>query len=114
MRGWRHATFAFFSRAARALDLAARALMYLAAGALDRRALRETITRNWAEFSRTEAAILSGLIAWEEAWYERVLKPADQTLLVGCGSGRDLIALTEQGARPTAPDPSGRALCLAR
>ena len=114
MRGWRHATFAFFSRAARALDLAARALMYLAAGALDRRALRETITRNWDEFSRTEAAILSGLMAWEQAWYERMLKPADQILLVGCGTGRDLIALIKQGFRVTGLDPSARALDLAR
>src|SRR3989442_15123201 len=85
-RGWNRARIMSHARVASrhvrfllargpALDLAARALMYLAAGALDRRALRETITRNWDEFSRTEAAILSGLMAWEQAWYERMLKP---------------------------------------
>src|SRR6266404_270873 len=99
MRGWRNAAFAVLSSAGRALDLAARASLYVAAGTLRRQALKEAITRTWDEFSCTDATILSGLMPWEKAWYEGVLKTADAILLVGCGTGRDLIALLELGYR---------------
>jgi hypothetical protein len=99
MRGWRNAAFAVLSATARVLDLASRASLYVAAGALRRQDLTEAITRAWDEFSRGDAAILSGLMSWEKVWYERVLKPADHILLVGCGTGRDLIALLELGYR---------------
>jgi len=128
MRGWRDAAFAVLwgagraldlaasvlSGAGRALDLAARASLYLAAGALRREALREAITRVWDEFSRTDAMILSGLMPWEKTWYERILKPAAHILLVGCGTGRDLIALLELGYRVDGLDVSARAIALAR
>ncbi len=114
MPGWRNAAFAVLSIAARTLDLAGRALLYLAAGILRRQALTEAITRTWDEFSRSDAEILSGLMPWERAWYERVLKPADHILLVGCGTGRDLIALLELGYRVDGLDISARAIELAR
>src|SRR5712691_1464449 len=114
MRGWRDAAFAVLSGAGRALDLAARMSLYLAAGTLHREALKEAITRTWDEFSRTDATILSGLMPWEKAWYERVLKAADHILLVGCGTGRDLIALLEIGYRVDGLDVSARAIELAR
>ena len=69
--------------------------------------------RTWDEFSRTGATILSGLMPWEKVWYERVLK-ADHILLVGCGTGRDLIALLELGYRVDGLDVSARAIALAR
>src|SRR3989442_3064642 len=114
MRGWRNAAFAVLSIAARTLDLAGRALLYLAAGVLRRHALTEAITRACEEFSRNDAAILAGLMPWEKAWYERVLKPADHILLVGCGTGRDLIALLKLGYRVDGLDISARAIELAR
>jgi len=114
MRGWRNAAFAFLSGSARILDLASRASLYVAAGTLRRQALKAAITRTWDEFSRSDAEILSGLMPWEKAWYERVLKPADHILLVGCGTGRDLIALLELGYRVDGLDISGRAIELAR
>src|SRR5437764_2884338 len=114
MRGWRNAAFAFLSGSARVHDLASRASLYVAAGTLRRQALKAAITRTWDEFSRSDAEILSGLMPWEKAWYERVLKPADHILLVGCGTGRDLIALLELGYRVDGLDISGRAIELAR
>jgi SAM-dependent methyltransferase len=114
MLGWRNAAFALLSGAARALDLAARASLYLAAGTLRRDGLKVAITRTWDEFSRSEGEILSGLMAWEKTWYERALKPTDRILLVGCGTGRDLIALLELGYRVDGLDVSERAIELAR
>src|SRR6266404_1086167 len=114
MRDWRNAAFAVLSGAARAFDLAARASLYVAAGTLRRHGLKEAITRTWDEFSRTDATILSGLMPWERTWYGRVLKSADHIVLVGCGTGRDLIALLELGYRVDGLDSSSRAVALAR
>src|SRR5206468_721188 len=41
----------------------------------------------------------SGLTDWEAAFYPRFLRPEDRVLLVGCGRGRDLLALRERGYR---------------
>ena len=110
MRGWRMAPYTLLWAAARALELAGRAAMYLAAGTLRLHDLRAAIGRAWAKFGRNEHAILSGLMSWEEALYGRFLKPDDQIFLIGCGTGRDLIALLKRGHRVTGLDPApGRA-----
>ena len=114
MRRWRDTGFAALSAAARALELASRAAIYVGAGILRRDALQRAIVKTWDGFSRTDTAILSGLMPWEDAWYARVLKPRDHILLVGCGSGRDLVALLERGYRVDGLDPSEAALELAR
>jgi SAM-dependent methyltransferase len=114
MRSWRDATFAVLWRAARTMDLASRAFIYIAAGVLRRDSLQRAIVKSWDGFSRTDAAILSGLMPWERTWFERALKPSDHILLVGCGSGRDLVALLELGYRVDGLDPSDAALDIAR
>jgi SAM-dependent methyltransferase len=114
MRSWREAAFAVLWRAARLLELASRAVIYIASGVLHRDSLQRAVVKSWDGFSRTDAAILSGLMPWEQAWYDRVLKPDDHVLLVGCGSGRDLVALLELGFRVDGLDPSESAIELAR
>ena len=114
MVGWRKAPYTLLSSAAPALDLASRASMYLAAGALRLHELREAIETTWDDFSRSETAILSGLMSWESAFYARFLKPGDRVLLVGCGTGRDLIALLKLGYRIDGLDISAHAIALAR
>jgi SAM-dependent methyltransferase len=114
MRSRRDAAFAVLWLAARAFELAGRATLYVAAGVLRRESLQRAIIKTWDRFSRTDAAILSGLMPWEQDWYARVLKPGDHILLVGCGSGRDLIALLELGYHVDGLDPSQPALDLAR
>jgi SAM-dependent methyltransferase len=114
MRSWRDAVFALLWVAARTFERAGRAAIYLGAGVLRRDSLQRAIVKTWDSFSRTDAAISSGLMPWEQAWYGRVLKPGDHILLVGCGSGRDLIALLEFGYRVDGLDPSQSALDLAR
>lgn len=114
MRGWRKAVFMILSGAARALDRAGRASMCLATATLRLDDLREAIANTWEEFGRSERAILAGLMPWERALYDRFLKPGDHILVVGCGTGRDLIALLELGYRAAGLDVVPRAITLAR
>jgi SAM-dependent methyltransferase len=114
MSGWRTALYTLLWGAGHSLHLASRAFMYLAAGALRLHDLREAIANTWHEFFRSEAAILSGLMSWESAFFGRFLKPGDHVLLVGCGTGRDLIALLKLGYRVDGLDVSARAIALAR
>src|SRR5438874_8622456 len=51
---------------------------------------------------------------WEQALYDRFLKPDDRILVVGCGTGRDLIALLKRGHRVEGLDAALRAVALAR
>jgi SAM-dependent methyltransferase len=114
MGGWRRVPFVLLSGAARALDLAARAAMSLAAGMLRLHDLRGAIAKTWEDFGRSGPMILSGLMPWERALYDRFLKPEDRILVVGCGTGRDLIALLKLGYRVEGLDVAPRAIALAR
>jgi SAM-dependent methyltransferase len=114
MHGWRKALFALLWGAGRAFELAGRASMYLAAGTLRLHDLRRAITNAWQEFGPKEDYILSGLRPSEKTLYDRFLKPADRILVVGCGTGRDLIALLKLGYRVDGLDLAPRAIAVAR
>jgi SAM-dependent methyltransferase len=114
MRGWRKVPFVLLSGVARALDLAARAAMFLAAGTLRLHDLRGAITNAWEKFGRSEPMIRAGLMPWERALYDRFLKPQDRIFVVGCGTGRDLIALLKLGYRVDGLDVAPSAIALAR
>jgi SAM-dependent methyltransferase len=114
MSRWRTVLYTLLWGAGHSLHLASRASMYLAAGTLRLRDLREAIANTWHEFFRSETSIRSGLMNWESAFYGRFLKPEDHVLLVGSGTGRDLIALLKLGYRVDGLDVSARAIALAR
>ncbi len=114
MRGWRKALFTLLWSAARAFELASGALTHLAAGTLRLQDLRGAIVNAWEEFGRSENLIRSGLMPWERALYDRFLKVEDRILVVGCGTGRDLIALLKLGYRVEGLDVGPRAIALAR
>jgi SAM-dependent methyltransferase len=114
MVGWREVPFVLLSGAGRALELAGRAAMSLAAGTLRLHDLRGAITNTWEDFGRSEGLILSGLMPWERVLYDRFLKPEDRVLVVGCGTGRDLIALLGLGYHVEGLDIAPRAIALAR
>jgi SAM-dependent methyltransferase len=100
--------------AARLFERAGHAFMYLAAGTLRLQDLQRSIAKNWEDFGRSEDAILSGLLPWELALYDRFLKPEDRILVVGCGTGRDLIALLKHGYRAEGLDVNAGAVARAR
>jgi SAM-dependent methyltransferase len=96
------------------LEAAGRAVAHVAAGALTRAELRAAIARTWEHYGADAAFIASGLHPWERELYDRVLRPDDSILLVGCGTGRDLIALLRRGHLVEGLEPARRPLELAR
>jgi SAM-dependent methyltransferase len=72
------------------------------------------IAQAWEDFGQTESHVLSGLMPWEHEFYSRFLKPQDDILIVGCGSGRDLIALRRAGHRVVGLEVAPRAAAVAR
>jgi 2-polyprenyl-3-methyl-5-hydroxy-6-metoxy-1,4-benzoquinol methylase len=110
----RKALYTLLRVTARVLERASRAFVYLAAGTLRLHELRQAIADTWEDLGREEGYILSGLMVWEKAFYGRFLKPADRILLVGCGTGRDLIALLKLGYRVEGLDVAPGAIGLAR
>lgn len=114
MDRWRTALFTAVQRVARGLELGARGLLCLAAGLLRRDQLARAIAQRWDDFGANEAHALSGLMPWEQEFYGRVLKPDDDILVVGCGTGRDMIALLRAGYQVEGLEPAARAAAMAR
>ena len=114
MDGWRGGIFTIVQRVARRLELAAHALVYLAAGVMRPADLGSAIAQRWQDFGEEESHVLSGLMPWEHELYSRFLKPEDDILVVGCGSGRDLIALLRAGHRVEGLEVAPSAAAVAR
>lgn len=99
---------------ARTLGQATRLVEALAAGTRSRNELRDDIAREWDHYRQDPEEAIRGLFEWERAVLEKALRPADRILVVGCSTGRELIALAEQGYRVVGVDPSGPAVATAR
>ena len=95
----RNALFTSLYHCGRAFERAATLWFHAAAGALQLGDLRATIEREWEDAGGSESDnyIASGLMSWERDFYLRFLKPNDRVLVIGCGTGRDLLALLELG-----------------
>jgi SAM-dependent methyltransferase len=97
-----------------ALEATGRAMTYATAGVLTREELRTGIARGWERYGADESFIVSGLQIWEQEVYDRTLRPADRILVVGCGTGRDLVALLRRGHDVEGLEPARRPLDIAR
>jgi SAM-dependent methyltransferase len=71
--------------------------LYLGAGLLTLRQLRAASIVRWEAYGAADCMVEAGLEDWEQCVYRDVLQPSDRVLLVGCGTGRDLIALLRLG-----------------
>ena len=106
-------TFALLWFIATMLNKAAAACVYVSAGLLQRADLRESSKRMWT--GKAPAADLDiGLEVWEKRVYDRVLRPRDHILLIGCGEGRDLLALLSEGYAVTGLEQSPQLVQRAR
>ncbi len=96
-----NAMFTALYQCGRMLERVATLWFYAAAGALRLADLRAAIQREWDRSGEPEwgGYIASGLMNWERDFYLSFLKPDDRVLVVGCGTGRDLLALLQLGYR---------------
>ena len=114
MSAWRWGVYRVSYYVGRGLIRAARLLAYATAGVLTRKELGRAAAGRWSDFGIDETYVLSGLFTWEENFYFRFLKPDDHILIVGAGSGRDLIGLRRAGYNADGLEPSATAVALAR
>ncbi len=100
----------------RTLERAAKVVYYAAAGTMRLEDLEVAIRRDWREFGEEDPAtdVAGGLMKWEQEFYPRFLKPDDRILIVGCGTGRDLIALLDLGYRADGLDVVPECTAIAR
>ncbi len=112
----RAAAFSLLALAGRALEGAGALLQYAAAGTLSLGALRTALARRWERFGSTETEAYrdSGLMPWEREFLNAAVKPGDRVLVVGCGTGRDVIALLRWGCRVDGIDIAGACVATAR
>jgi hypothetical protein len=75
--------------------------MYVALGTMRLNDLRAGVERRWSEFFVADADITSGLMPWESEVVSKFVRPADRVLVVGCGTGRDVLVLAGMGCRVT-------------
>lgn len=81
------------------------ACLHLAAGLLRQEDLKTASRMYWRAYGTSDDEVDAGLELWEKRLYEKLLRPEDRVLLVGCGAGRDLLALAERGYDVTGLDP---------
>ncbi len=114
MRSFRRALAFLFYHAGRAADRAARLSHYLAVATLDRAEMRENIEHSWQDFYDIGAPLDAPLLPWEEEAADRFVPSGSHVLLVGCGSGRDVLGFLQRGCEVTGIDPAPSAIRIAR
>jgi SAM-dependent methyltransferase len=83
-----------------------------AVAAMSREERRRAIVAHWDH--RATAPAAASLYEWERDFYSKQLPAGSRVLLVGCGSGRDLIGLIRAGYRADGLEIAPRALALCR
>lgn len=77
--------------------------------------VREALNRFWGVWSDlNEDLAVQGWFGYERPIADRLARPGARVLVVGAGSGRELVPLAEAGCEVTGMDPSPHALTRAR
>jgi len=92
----------------------ARVTDYLAIGTRQLSDLRHDSLRMWQAFYDTHRFHDSRLMPWESDVVDRFVARGADVLLIGCGSGRDLLPLAERSCKVTGLDPVRTSLDIAR
>ncbi len=92
----------------------ARLTDYLAIGTRHLSDMRDDSRRTWLAFYDAHPSHDSRLLPWESEFVDRFVKHDADVLLIGCGSGRDLLPLAERQCSVTGIDPVGSSLDIAR
>jgi SAM-dependent methyltransferase len=107
-------TYRSLWRCADGLQKAANACLLMAGAMLRKQELKAASQAHWRRFANTDAAVDAGLEIWEQRLYADLLEPADRILIVGCGAGRDLLALRASGYDVTGLDHTPELIEMAR
>lgn len=90
------------------------AFLYLATGLLRAQELDAAARDEWIDFSISDEDVDAGLSRDERQFFECHLRSGDRVLLVGCGAGRDLLALDRLGYLVDGLDHSPQVIAIAR
>jgi SAM-dependent methyltransferase len=101
-------------RTGKGFELAAKVCASMAASTLRMRDIRLHTEDNWGRFYALESDINRGLFEWEEHLVQRFVRPGDRILVLGSGTGRDLIALAKDGHEVCGVEPAAAAIAIAR
>jgi SAM-dependent methyltransferase len=112
--GVRRHAFTRVVRLARWYEWVGHAHLYFAAGLLRCRDWRAMTLEVWSHFYHREEQVLGGLMDWEERFFQRFISPRSRVLVVGSGSGRDLIALAQAGHHVSGVEPCAQPIATAR
>ena len=112
MSGLRSIVGRLLFETARMADRSARAMVYLAAGTRRLEEIRTDKQSVWDAFYRGYPCQQLQLLPWEKEFVDRFVPPRAEVLLIGCGSGRDLVPLVERGCQVTGIDPSREGLTI--
>jgi len=94
---------------ARAFGRVSRVFLYLAAGTERMARFREGVELMWGDPWRSDGDGGS-LFRVERETFERFIPPHSRVLVIGCGAGRDLLALEAMGHTMTGVEPAPSAL----
>lgn len=100
--------------AANALQKGANGCLWIAAGLLQRADLQAASQARWHRFGTSIDEIDSGLDVAERRVYAQLLDASDRVLLVGCGTGRDVLALHQLGYNVTGLEQVPQLVTVAR
>jgi SAM-dependent methyltransferase len=101
-------------QAARVLERVRNGCLYAAVGTMHLDDLRAAISHYWDDFNVDASNIDAGFMSWEQDMVQRFVTPSDSVLIVGCGTGRDLLAFAAMGCRVEGVEPSAPAAAHAR
>lgn len=98
----------------RVRDVISRLYANAGGGALSVNDLRQGIARRFATFNDGPLEFVGGLFPVEQQLFERYVSAGTRVLVVGCGTGRELLVLAERDCVLIGVDPSARALDVCR
>ena len=88
--------------------------LFTAAGLLRRDELHAASVEQYRVFNLSDVEVDAGLTSAERQFYARFIEPRGRVLLVGCGTGRDMIALQEIGHDVVGLEPIAEVVEIAR
>jgi SAM-dependent methyltransferase len=110
MRNWLRAALVRLRRSASLFGLGC---LYAEAGATPLQVLREGIARGWTDFATDAWVVEGGWMPFEQAAAECIGR-GERVVVVGCGTGRDMLPLIHRGCTVVGIEPAASAVNAAR